>query len=162
MRVICISGTPCTGKTRLAKKLCKEFSYKHIDVKKLIKQHKLEEGYDKEKQCGIIDVKKLNRVLVDEIERFKKENVKVLLIDSHLSHYLPKNYVDLCIITKCDLKILKKRLEKRGYNKAKVRENLDCEIFDVCLNEAKEQGHNILIVDTSKKVDMNSLKNMLI
>ena len=68
-----------------------------------------------------------------------------------MSHYLPKKYVDLCIVTKCGLKKLKKRLEKRKYNKKKIRENLDCEIFDICLNEAMEKGHKVKIVDTSKK-----------
>ena len=43
---------------------------------------------------------------------------------------------------------LKKRLEKRGYSKQKIRENMDAEIFDVCLNEAKEEGHKIKIVRT--------------
>ena len=71
---------------------------------------------------------------------------KCLVIDSHLSHYLPARYVDLCIVTKTDLKKLKKRLEKRGYSAAKVRENMDAEIFDVCLNEAKEEGHKVKVV----------------
>ena len=75
---------------------------------------------------------------------------KLLVIDSHLSHYLPKKYVKLCVVTKCDLKVLKKRLEKRKYSKGKVRENLDAEIFDVCLNEAKELGHKVKVVDTTK------------
>jgi len=74
-----------------------------------------------------------------------------IIIDSHLSHYLPKKYVDLCIVIKCDIKELKKRLEKRKYSKIKIRENLDSEIFDICLVEAKENKHKIIIVDTTKK-----------
>ena len=72
------------------------------------------------------------------------------MIDSHLSHYLPPKYVSLCIVTKCELKNLEKRLKKRGYVQTKIRENLDCEIFDICLNEAKENKHKIKIVDTTK------------
>jgi len=54
----------------------------------------------------------------------------------------------LCPIQKTRLK----------YSKEKVRENLDSEIFDVCLVEAKENGHKIKIVDSSKglkKKDLN-------
>ena len=88
----------------------------------------------------------MNKILIEIIEKSKKD----LVIDSHLSHYLPKKYVDLCVVTKCDLKVLKKRLEKRKYSKEKIRENLDVEIFDICLNEAKEKGHKVKVVDTSK------------
>ena len=77
-----------------------------------------------------------------------KDSVKGLVIDSHLSHYLPKEYVDTCIITKCNLKLLKKRLEERGYSKNKVRENLDVEIFDTCRLEALEAGHKVKIIET--------------
>ncbi|GAF74200.1 unnamed protein product, partial [marine sediment metagenome] len=79
----------------------------------------------------------------------------------HLSHYLPKKYIDLCIITKCNLKTLEKRLKKKRYNKAKIRENLDCEIFDICLNEAKEAKHKILIIDTTKGININKILNKI-
>ena len=156
MTVICVSGTPCTGKTTLARKLSKQFNYEYIDVNKLIKDNKLNEKYDKKRRCYIVDIKKLNKLLIKLINA--KEN---LVIDSHLSHYLSKKYVDLCIITKCDLKVLEKRLKKRKYNKSKIRENLDCEIFDVCLNEAKERKHKIFEVDTSKKVNISNIKKLI-
>ncbi|TKJ17359.1 kinase [Candidatus Woesearchaeota archaeon B3_Woes] len=153
MTVICISGTPCTGKTTLAKKLSKQFIYEYIDVNKLIKDNKLDEKYDRKKRCYVVDVKKLNKLLIKLVQTKKN-----LVIDSHLSHYLPKKYVDLCIITKCNLKTLEKRLKKRKYNKSKIRENLDCEIFDICLNEAKENKHKVLKVDTSKKVNVKNIR----
>ena len=156
MTVICVSGTPCTGKTTLARKLSKQFNYEYIDVNKLIKDNKLNEKYDKKRRCYIVDIKKLNKLLIKLINA--KEN---LVIDSHLSHYLSKKYVDLCVITKCDLKVLEKRLKKRKYNKSKIRENLDCEIFDVCLNEAKERKHKIIEVDTSKKTNISNIKKLI-
>jgi len=143
--IICITGSVSTGKTTLAKKIASKIKGKYIDVNKIITKYKLSEGYDKKRKSKIVDIKKLNKVLIDLIKKSKN-----LVIDSHLSHYLPKKYVDLCIVTKCNLKILKKRLEKRGYDKDKIRENLDAEIFDVCLNEAKEKGHKIKIINTTK------------
>jgi adenylate kinase len=146
MKTIIVSGSVGTGKTKLSKKLSKALDYEYIDVSKLIKEKELSEGYDSENKCEIVNVGILKKFLVDLIKKSKKN----LIIDSHMSHYLPKKYVDLCIITTCDLKVLKERLKKRKYSVKKIKENLEAEIFDTCLLEAKENKHNILIVNTTK------------
>jgi len=64
MKVICVSGSVGSGKTTLSKKLSKNLGFKYIDVTKLIKENNLSSGYDKENQCEIVDVKKLNKFLV--------------------------------------------------------------------------------------------------
>ncbi|MEM4397386.1 MAG: AAA family ATPase [Candidatus Woesearchaeota archaeon] len=158
IKVIIVSGTPGTGKTTIAKKIAKEKNYEYIDVNKIIKEknkeYKIIAGFDKKRDSKIIDLDNLNKALIDLIitkkskEKNKKKKKKGIIIDSHLSHYLPKKYVDLCIITKCDLKELKKRLEKRKYSKKKVRENFDAEIFDVCRIEALEKGHKVKVIYT--------------
>lgn len=162
MPIIIVSGSVCTGKTKLAKAMVSALNknikadYRYIDVNDIIKKYKLAEGYDRKYHSKIINENKLSKVLAHLIELNKKCFGTV--IDSHLSHYLPKKYVDLCIITKCNLKTLKKRLTKR-YPKLpdKVKINLETEIFDTCYVEAAEVGHNILVVDTTKKININSL-----
>jgi adenylate kinase len=76
---------------------------------------------------------------------------------------LPSKYADLCIVTHCDLKTLQQRLGRRCYNKKKIRENLDAEIFDVCLVEAIEQGHKTITFDTTKTTisDIKNLSNKI-
>lgn len=143
---IIVTGTPGTGKTTYSKKLAIQKKLKYIDVTKLIKDNKIFERYDKKMDCVLVDIKKLNKELIKII---KKDNKVV--IDSHLSHYLSPKYVDLCVVTKCELKTLEKRLKKRKYSKDKIRENLDAEIFDTCRIEALEAGHNVKVVWTDKK-----------
>ena len=156
MTVIVISGTPGTGKTTLAKILAK-FGYRRIDVNRLVNRKRLYEGYDRKRGSKIVDTDRLTKELARLITSSRN---KKMVVDSHLSHYLPPDYVDLCIVTKCDLKELKKRLEKR-YNQAKVRENLDAEIFDICYNEAKEFGHKVVVVDTTDGIVTSKIKKIL-
>ncbi len=144
VKIIIVTGSVCSGKTTIAKKLAKKYKAKYLDVNKVIEEYKLSECYDKKRKCKVIDTGKLNKVLIKII----KSSRESLVIDSHLSHYLPSKHVDLCIVAKCNAKKLRSRLKKRGYSKAKVDENVDAELFDVCFNEAKELGHNIKIVYT--------------
>lgn len=148
MYLISVTGTPGTGKTTFSKKLSKHFSLKYIDVSALIKEKGLSEGFDAQKNCEIIDGTRLKSALMALKDEYSTE--KGLIFDSHLAHMLPKGFLDLCIVMTCPLKTLKRRLEKRGYSASKVRENLDSEIFSLCYIEAKELGHPILVVETTK------------
>lgn len=148
LKAIIVTGSVCSGKTTLAKKLAKRRNYKYVDINKIIKENKLAESYDAILDSYIVDEDKLVEVLKDLIKKSKKQ----LIIDSHMSHHLPKDYVELCLVTKCELKELKRRLQARKYSEAKIRNNLDAEIFDVCLIEAKEAGHNIRVIDTTEGI----------
>ncbi|MEK6951997.1 MAG: adenylate kinase family protein [Nanoarchaeota archaeon] len=150
--IIIVTGSVGTGKTKIARAIARKYNLKYLDLNGLIVKNKLYENYDKKFKTHIVDIKKLNKFLIKLI---KKE--KDLVIDSHLSHYLNKKYVDLCIVTKCDIKVLKKRLEKRKYSKDKIRENLDAEILDVCLIEALDNQHKIKVIDTTKSFNKNKL-----
>ena len=185
MKVIIVSGTPGTGKTILSKKLSIKLNLHYLDVNKIIRKYNIFEGYDKKRKTKIIDVKKLNKALINETNNYKNSikkltiqknsminsNKKIkynkiksfknkkngIIIDSHMSHHFPSKYVDLCIVTKCNLKVLEKRLKRKKYSKEKIRENMDVEIFDICLNEAKENKHKIMIVDTTKDINIDKI-----
>lgn len=146
MKVILLSGSVGTGKTTLAKKIAKKHSYKYIDLNKIMIKNRLCSGYDKKLKTYLIDIKKSNKLMISLIKEAKINNEKGIVIDSHLSHYLPAKYADVCIITKTSLNNLKKRLEKRGYTKNKMKENIEAEILDVCLVEALENKHKVKIV----------------
>jgi adenylate kinase len=150
--ILVFSGTPGTGKTTLSKELAKKNKWKYIDVNKIIDKFDLIEKYDMDRDTFVVNEKKLGKVLVEII---KKE--KNLVIDSHMAHYIPKKYVDMVFVTKCDLRMLKKRLTFRKYKAKKIRENMDAEIFDICLNESIELGHKVVVLDTTR----DSLKKLM-
>lgn len=141
------TGTPGTGKTELCKELAKQLNLKYIDANKVIKKEKLAEEYDEVRETNVVDEKRLAKALVKLI----KESKKGLIIDSHMSHEIPAKHVDRCIVARCDPDVLRKRLEKKGYPKEKVQENVDAEILDICGSEAKQYGHKIITADTSKE-----------
>jgi len=180
-KVLIISGSPGTGKTTLAKKLIKKLEFGRLDLHDYYKQ--ISTGYNRSKRCYDVDVKKLEFLVKEKIKEMEKEDKEIkkknkvvkrddqrikskketgktngLIIDSHIAHLLPKKLVDLCIILTCsDLKKLRGRLKRRKYSKKKIRENLDAEIFQVCLTEARERKHKVLVFDVSKKVDWSKI-----
>jgi len=91
----------------------------------------------------------------------KSKKINGIVVDSHLSHYLPKRYVDLCIVVKCGLKVIEKRLKKRKYDKEKIKENIECEIFDICLNEAKGKKHKIVVINTTKGINISEISKKI-
>ncbi|MEK6947133.1 MAG: AAA family ATPase [Nanoarchaeota archaeon] len=167
MKTLLVTGTPGTGKTTLSKLLAKKLNFYYLDVNKIISKYKLSEGYDRKRKTKIIDVNKLNKKLINEIKIIKELNknnrnkksdkITGIIIDSHLSHYLPRRYADFCIVTKCDIRELNKRLKKKKFHESKIKENLEAEIFDVCFNEAKERKHKIIAIGTTKGFNINGL-----
>ncbi len=155
MVVYICTGTPGAGKTELSRELAKQLKIKYVDANTIIKKEKLIEGYDELRETNIVDEKKLAKALIQLAKTGKS-----MIIDSHMSHELPAKYVDRCIVTICDEEILRKRLEKKGYPKEKVQENVDAEILEICLHEAEQKGHKILVVDTSKKTAKKLAPNL--
>ena len=169
--IITISGTPGVGKTFLAKEISKlNPNLEYFDLNKYIKDQKLYESYDRKAKTYDVDVEMLKKIVnptlkknlsentildsligktlnVDSLlQKMKKlpKNVEGIIVDSHLSHYLESDY---CIIVRTDLKKLYNRLNKRKYSKAKIHDNVESEIFEVCLDEARKLKRNIIIVN---------------
>ena len=150
--IIAVTGTPCTGKSTLSKRLARALGFERIDLNEFIRLKGWHEGRDAARDTLIVNENTLGGRVKSVLERGKD-----YVLDSHLSHFLPPRMVSLCIVCTCDIAVLKGRLKKRGYSTLKVRENLDAEIFEECRTEAEEAGHKVLIVDTSTPVDTKRL-----
>ncbi len=147
MKVICVTGSAGTGKTTYAKKLSRAKGYLYFSVGAFVKKYKIYEKYDRSFKTYIVDVEELIKVLSEVVLGISKEGWKGVVLDGHLSHYLPKKFVDLVVIVRCDIKTLRKRLEKRKYSKKKIEENIEAEIMETCLIESKEEGHKIKVIE---------------
>lgn len=150
LNLIAVTGTPGTGKSTIAKKLSILLDYAYLDGLKLIKTAKLAEKYDKRRKTAVVDPSLFTHAVLKVRDSEAKKGSKGLIVDSHLSHFLPPKAVFACIVLSCSLPELERRLSKRSYSKAKIRENLDAEIFDTILVEAKESGHKIIRFDATK------------
>ncbi|HLP79396.1 MAG TPA: adenylate kinase family protein [Acidobacteriota bacterium] len=153
--ILAISGTPGTGKSTLASQLAQRSGWELLDGTAFIKKNKIFDSYDRTHKSYIVDTALFARKVV----AFSKKHPYVI-VDSHLSHYIPKKYVEAVIVTNCELKALSRRLTARGYSKQKVRENLDAEIFDVCATEALEAGHTVIKIDCTKKLNKRKIEEI--
>ncbi len=144
-KLIIITGTPGAGKSTLAKALAKKLKFERLDLHYHYKS--ISSGYNAKKQSYDIDQKKFIALVRKKLSQTKTG----LIVDSHISHILPASMVSLCIVLTCsDLKMLRQRLQKRGYNRKKVGENVQAEIFQVCLTEAREKRQKVTVFDVSK------------
>ncbi|KAI9887771.1 MAG: factor activating pos9 [Watsoniomyces obsoletus] len=67
----------------------------------------------------------------------KNENNGGYIIDWHIPDLFPKAWLDLVIVLRVDNGILWERLNQRGYKDSKIQENLDAEIMQIILEDAK-------------------------
>ena len=146
MKVICVTGTPACGKSRLSKPLAKRLGYQHLELTPFLVKHGLSEVYNKRMQTYDVVIPRLRRFLEPLLEKAHDHHAGIV-IDGHLSHELSPRLVDVVVVVRCDPKVLHRRLLLRKYSPVKVQENMDAEIFGVCEEEARAYGHKVVVVD---------------
>ncbi|ATZ48380.1 putative pos9-activating factor fap7 protein [Botrytis fragariae] len=150
---IIITGTPGVGKTTHCEQLAESTGLKHLSVNDVVKEKGCHEGWDDELKTWIVDEDKL----LDEIEEDVKQGGYI--IDWHACELFPKSWIDLVVVLRVDSTLLYDRLKARNYPEAKLQENLDAEIMEVLLDEARESYDEEIVVelrsDTSDEVESN-------
>ena len=122
------------GKTTVSLILAMKLKAFHADIANVVKREKIASGYDKKRQTLIADTNKLAKRIQQMIS---ESSSKTVIVDGHYaSDVVPASQVTNAFVLRCHPKELGKRMEERGFQGSKIKENLAAEILDVCLIDA--------------------------
>lgn len=140
---IIVTGTPGTGKTTTCEELAQRTGLHHLDINDVVKQHNIGEKSDDpdDPHTKIVDEDRLLDVIENDLEEGGQ------IIDWHACDLFPPSVIDLVCVVRCDNKLLFDRLKARGYGGKKLDENMDCEIMEVLLHEAREAYDEEIVVE---------------
>ncbi len=158
--IIIITGTPGTGKTKVSEELVKLLrnkkgkKFKLLHLNAAILRHKLWSSVDKKRNSKNVDMKKLSKFVCAETAKNPD-----ILIESHLAHYFKG---DVVFVMRAEIDELRKRMEKRGWSKAKIEENLEAERLNLILGEALDiHGKKVVEIDTTGKSPRGAAMRMI-
>ncbi|KAL5614191.1 hypothetical protein BROUX41_000030 [Berkeleyomyces rouxiae] len=150
---IIITGTPGVGKTTHCEIVAEKTGLKHVSINQIVKDRECHEGYDEKYSCYIVDEDKL----LDAIEDQVKDGG--CIIDWHACDLFPESWIDLVLVLRVDSATLFDRLSERKYAEAKLQENLDSELMDVLITEAREGFDESIVIElqsnTTEQMDEN-------
>ena len=132
---ILITGTPGTGKSSLAERVASAASFEQYDVSATAKSEGLCEEYDEGLDTYVIDE---DKVLDHMEERLGAECGGGWVVDYHSCDLFPERWFDLVVVLTCDNSELYERLKARGYGELKITKNVECEIFQTLVEEARD------------------------
>ncbi|KAL5702342.1 adenylate kinase [Ranunculus cassubicifolius] len=143
-----LTGTPGVGKTTTASLLADATQLKHVNIGELVKQKNLHDGWDDNFDCHIIN----EDLVCDELEDMMEEGG--VIIDYHGCDFFPERWFDRVVVLQTNNSVLYDRLMNRGYMGTKLSNNIECEIFQVLLEEAKNSyPEDIVIAMQSDSVE---------
>lgn len=161
---IALTGTPGTGKTALSKRMEAE-GYRVLHLTEFIREYQIPSERDEERACEIIDMDALEEAVFEYQQQVRQDFnrgyyskgltladlhdspsfLPVLIIESHLAHYL----CDLAVVLRTHPHRLKKRLSTRGYSDQKVMENVLAESIDVILCDSFDYCRRVYEIETT-------------
>jgi adenylate kinase len=152
---ILVTGTPCVGKTATAILIAERLGMKHICVGDVIKEHNCYDGRDEELDSAYLDEDKLLDTVEAMFETAAEEGVGIVA-DFHAAELFPERWFDLILVLRAETNVLFDRLTARGYSEKKRSENMECEIMQVVLEEAREAYAPEIV----QEVQSNTLEDM--
>ncbi|KAK9451183.1 AAA domain-containing protein [Limtongia smithiae] len=151
---IIITGTPGTGKSTHSERLAALLpDLTYLSVNAFIVENALQDGYDEDRQSAMVDEDKL----VDQLEPVLDKGGQI--VDWHVCDIFPEDLIDLVVVLRTNTTRLYDRLKDRGYADKKFDDNVDAEIMDVILNDAKDAYAPEIVIElesnTAEDVDSN-------
>jgi adenylate kinase len=149
---ILITGTPGTGKTTTSIETCERIGFKHVNVGDLVAAHGCHFGKDDDFDTLILDEDKICDILEPILEEGG------IILDYHSCDFFPERWFDLILVLKSNTETLYDRLIARGYNDLKRQENMECEIMQIVLEQARESYNNDIIyeLNSNNMEELNS------
>jgi len=163
-RVILVTGTPCVGKTSVARLLAPKLDAFYVNLTELALHENLVSGKDEERSSIIVDENHMRRKIRQIVEDCDKSEV---IVDGHYAvSVVPKKLTTHVFVLRRDPVELQKFMEQSGFSGRKLWENLASEILDVCLCDALNVYENgkVCELDVSgKSVEetVNEILNVL-
>ena len=172
---ILITGTPGVGKSNLCRALLEEDpdGIQWINIGTFAKENNFLGNYDEIYQCHELDEDKIIDELESTMDRALESNEKpmsnnitrlsrTVLIDHQVTDFFPERWFDIVFVLRTDNTILYDRLgEKgRGYSGKKLEDNLECEIFQTILDEAKESYPEEIVHELPSNTDEDLKQNV--
>ncbi|TMX02234.1 hypothetical protein EJD97_022311, partial [Solanum chilense] len=167
---ILITGTPGTGKTTTAAALAEVTELRHINVGDFANEENLTNGWDDTFDCYYIN----EDLVCDALENLMEEGGNI--VDHHACDFFPECCFDCVVVLQTDSSVLHERFTKRysnqliltflfvcissiallnmsrlfdcprGYSDHKLATNTECQIFQVLLDEVKENYPDDILV----------------
>lgn len=133
-RVILITGTPCVGKTTVAQALAAKLDALNLNLTELAIRENLILGKDKKRNSIIVNEKKMKQRIRNLIETCEEDNI---IVDGHYAvNVVASKLASHVFVLRRNPLELRKLMEQSGFSGAKLWENLESEILDVCLIDA--------------------------
>ena len=167
---ILITGTPGTGKTTLSSILTHQLNeflasidisetirFKHLEVSKIVNENKLYSNIDENLDCTVFDEDKLLDFLEPHVP------AGGYIVDFHSNSFFPERYFNFVFVMKTANTVLYDRLKAREYSELKIKNNVECEIFQECYNDAMESYRSDIVWTFTNNVetDMNGIINQI-
>lgn len=141
---IIITGTPGTGKSSHCELLASNTSLTHLSINAIAKELECIDGTDDELGSALVDEDRLLDTL-EQVEDVK--NVGGFIIDWHACDLFPESWIDLVVVLRAETNVLYDRLKARNYAQNKIDENMDAEIMQILLDEARESFEEQIVVE---------------
>ena len=133
-----ITGSPGTGKKTVAPIVSERLGLEFHSINDLATK------FGVVSNSGEVDTARLRQRVASAYRK------KVLLFGHLVPYSVPPNEVIAVAVLRCDPRTLKRRLESRGYDVAKVRENVDAELIGLVAHDARRTfGGRAFEVDTT-------------
>ncbi|KAL9919895.1 adenylate kinase isoenzyme 6 [Glossina fuscipes fuscipes] len=152
---ILITGTPATGKSYLCERLAEQLKLRWLNCSELAKKHNLIEEYDEEYDCPILDEDKL----MDYLEPLMQQGGNI--VEYHGCDFFPERWFEAVFVTTCsNTALFFDRLKERNYNDKKLKSNIECEIFGIVLEEAKNSYKSDIVYQLANETKQEAEENL--